>query len=197
MADVQSPARAPRSVAELFIVFTRLALQGFGGVLPIAHRELVERQQWLTEAQFVELLAMGQVLPGPNVINLGLMFGDRHFGWRGAAAAVGGMLALPLVIVLLMTAAYQHFSNLEAVAGALRGMGAVAAGLVVSTAIKLSSTLSRNAMGRPVCWALVAMTFVAVGALRWPMVWVVLGLGALAMAWAWRALARAAAERRS
>ncbi len=81
----------PASCSELFAVFTRLALQGFGGVLPVAQRELVERQRWLTREQFLEMLTLSQVLPGPNVINLSLMVGQRFLGARGALAALGGM----------------------------------------------------------------------------------------------------------
>ena len=66
--DDASP-RSPKSPGEIFRVFTRLAMQGFGGVLPIAQRELVERERWLTREQFLELLAVAQVLPGPNVVN--------------------------------------------------------------------------------------------------------------------------------
>ena len=69
----------------------RLALRGFGGVLPWVHRALVEERGWLTREEFVELLALGQLLPGPNVINLAVMAGDRWFGWRGSVAAVAGM----------------------------------------------------------------------------------------------------------
>ena len=102
-----SPTPAvPHSPADLFITFNRMALQGFGGVLAVAQRELVERKRWLTRDQFVELLALSQVLPGPNIVNLALMFGDRFFGLRGAAAALGGMLLVPLVIVLALTALY-------------------------------------------------------------------------------------------
>ena len=67
------PLRAPASLRELFFAFNRLALQGFGGVLPVAQRELVERRRWLTRDQFVEMLAVSQVLPGPNVVNLALI----------------------------------------------------------------------------------------------------------------------------
>ena len=74
---------------EIFRVFNRLALQGFGGVLAVAQRELVERERWMTPAQFVELLSLGQVLPGPNIVNMALMIGDRFFGWRGAARGAG------------------------------------------------------------------------------------------------------------
>jgi len=185
-ASVAEPElRQPRSKTELFTAFTWLALQGFGGVLAVAQRELVERLRWLNKEQFVELLSLSQVLPGPNIINLALMFGDRHFGWRGAVVATGGLLAAPLVIVLVLAALYAQFSSVPQVAGALRGMGAVAAGLVLSTALKLAPTLRRNAMG---LWPSVAMMVVsaaAIGWLRWPLAWVVLGLGAAGYAWAW------------
>ena len=183
--------RHPRNKTELFRAFTWLALQGFGGVLAVAQRELVERLRWLNKEQFVELLSLSQVLPGPNIINLALMLGDRHFGWRGAAVAVGGLLAAPLVIVLALAALYAQFSSVPQVAGALRGMGAVAAGLVLSTAVKLAPTLRRSPMG---LWPCVGMTLVsaaAIGWLRWPLAWVVLGLGGVGYAWAWYRLSPA------
>ncbi len=175
----------PASSAELFFTFNRLALQGFGGVLAIAQHELVERQRWLTRQQFVEMLALSQVLPGPNVVNLALMLGDRFFGWRGALAAMFGMLLVPLVIVLVLTATYAEFSRLEVVAGALRGMGAVAAGLVISTAFRLMGTLRNNRLGLPLAAAFSIVTFVMIALLRWPLVGVLGGLGSLAIAIAW------------
>jgi chromate transporter len=175
----------PGSVRELFFAFNRLALQGFGGVLPVAQRELVERLRWLDKEQFVEMLAISQVLPGPNIVNLALMFGDRFFGIRGALAALAGMLLAPLVIVLILTALYAQFAEAPMVSGALRGMGAVAAGLVISTALKLLGTLRRNPMGLPLSLAFAALTFAATAWLRWPLVWVIAGLGSLAMAVAW------------
>jgi len=181
--------RRPHSSGELFSAFTRLALQGFGGVLAVAQRELVERLQWMSKEQFVELLSVSQVMPGPNIINLGLMFGDRHFGWRGAMAAVTGLLAVPLLIVLALAALYASYSDVPQVAGALRGMGAVAAGLVLATALKLAGTLRRNPMGQAWCAAIVVTTALGVGWQRWPLVWVVLGLGVFGYALAWRRLA--------
>ena len=172
----------PTSKSDLFFTFNRLALQGFGGVLAVAQRELVERKGWLSREEFVEMLALSQVLPGPNVINLGLMLGDRFFGLKGAFAAVAGMLAVPLVIVLLLTAAYAEFSRLAVVAGALRGMGAVAAGLIIATAIRLMTTLGSNRLGPPLAAAFAVVTFVTIVWLRWPLIWVVAGLGTTAVA---------------
>jgi chromate transporter len=174
-------------------VFNRLTLQGFGGVLPVAQRELVEREGWLDKAEFVEVLALGQVLPGPNIINLALIVGDRYFGWRGAAAALVGLLGLPLLIVLALTVLYQHYADLPAVAGALRGMGVVAAGLVGSTALKLMSTLQKNVMGLAACALLIMLTAVGVGLLRWPLLWALFGLGLPAIAFAWWRIGAASA----
>jgi chromate transporter len=191
MSGTGEPASAPAAPAspgDLFWTFNRLALQGFGGVLAIAQRELVERKGWLTREQFVEMLAVSQVLPGPNIVNMALIFGDRTFALRGAMAALGGILLIPLVIVLLLATAYAEFAHVAVVAGALRGMGAVAAGLVIATAVKLLGTLRSNRMGPWLCAAVGTLTFVGVAWLRWPLAWVVLGLGSLAVAAAWRRL---------
>ena len=180
-----APLAPPRSIAEVLRAFALLALQGFGGVLPVAQRELVERRRWLSREQFVELMSVGQVLPGPNIVNLGLMIGDRFFGWRGACAALLGLLGLPLVIVLSLAALYARFAAEPLVAGALRGMGAVAAGLIVATALKLLPTLARSPLGRPLCAVALLATLATVGVLRWPMAYVVLGVGGAAVAAAW------------
>ncbi len=183
MAD-KAAARVPASAGELFRVFTRLALQGFGGVLPVAQRVLVDRERWLTREQFVETLALGQVLPGPNIVNMALMIGDRFFGLRGALAALGGLMLAPLAIVLALAALYGQLSSVPAVAGALRGMGAVSAGLVVGTALRLLPTLRGSVLGLPVAAALMLGSTLAIAGWRLPLVWVVLGLGAASMAWA-------------
>jgi chromate transporter len=183
----------PSSERELFVAFTLLALQGFGGVLAVAQRVLCEEKRWLTREQFVEVLALAQILPGPNVCNVALMIGDRFFGWRGAFAALAGMMAVPLVIVLLFTALYAHYAVNPAVSGALRGMGAVSAGLIFGTGLKLAGSLRTNPMRVPVCAGFFAASFVAVALLRWPLVWVILALGVGACAFAWMRLRSVAA----
>jgi chromate transporter len=185
--DPHLPAQ-PASRKELFVVFTVLALQGFGGVLAIAQRVLCEQKRWLTREQFVEILSVAQVLPGPNVCNVALMVGDRFFGWRGAFAALAGMMAIPLAIVLLVTVAYAQYAVHPAVAGALKGMGAVSAGLIIGTGLRVAGALRTNPMRIPFCGALFAATFGAVALLRWPLVWVILVLGPVACAYAWTRL---------
>ena len=178
----------PRSLTDLFVSFTLLALQGFGGVLAVVQNELVERKRWLTREEFVEEWAVAQIMPGPNVVNLSLMIGARHFGLRGALAAMSGLLAVPLLLVLALAVAYAHYGSQPHIVGALRGMGAVAAGLIIATGIKLASTLKANPLGRPACIALSAACFVAVALLRWPLAYVLLGLGGVGCVLAYRRL---------
>ena len=185
MIDSPYLLEKPSSKKELFVAFTWLALQGFGGVLAVAQRVLCEQKRWLTREQFVEVLSVAQILPGPNVCNVALMIGDRFFGWRGAFAALAGMMAVPLVIVLILTALYAQYAMNPAVSGALRGMGAVSAGLIVGTGLKLVGALRSNPMQAPVCAALLMLAFGAVALLRWPLVWVILALGVVACAFAW------------
>ena len=170
----------------LFTAFTALALKGFGGVLPVAQRTLVDERRWMSQAQFLELLSISQVLPGPNIINMALIFGDRCHGWRGAAAAMSGVLLAPLLLVLVLAALAQGLRDQPLVTDALRGMGVVAAGLVLSMALRLGSGLRKSPMGWPACAVLALATAAAVGFWRWPLVGVVLGLGGAGMAWAWR-----------
>ncbi|MGY8904010.1 MAG: chromate transporter [Burkholderiales bacterium] len=196
LGNAQAPAQAassaeirpPTSRTDLFISFTLLALQGFGGVLAVVQREVVEKKRWLTREQFVEDWAVAQVLPGPNVMNLSLMIGARYFGISGALAAMAGMVLLPLLIVLGMAFAYASLANQPWMASALRGMGAAAAGLIAASSIKLLPALWHNVLGARNCKALVAVSFFAVAWMRLPLLWVVIGLGLPACLLAWRKL---------
>ncbi|WP_194715012.1 chromate transporter [Noviherbaspirillum soli] len=176
----------PRSLSDLFISFSLLALQGFGGVLAVVQHELVERKRWLTREEFIEDWAVAQIMPGPNVVNLSMMIGSRYFGLPGALTALAGMLTFPLVVVLCMALAYSHFADSPQVAGALRGMGAVAAGLIIATGIKLISALDRHPLGKPACLLLAALCFGAVALMQWPLLYVLGGLGLLTCVLTWR-----------
>ena len=178
----------PQSKTDLFISFSWLALQGFGGVLAIVQHELVEKKRWLTREEFLEDWAVAQVLPGPNVVNLCLMMGDRYFGMRGALAALAGMLTFPLLIVIALAALFAGVSDLPQAQGALRGMGAVAAGLITATGLRLVGALQSNVLGALISIALAAITFIAVAWLRFPLMWVLLGCGTVAWSVAYRKL---------
>ncbi|HVL55359.1 MAG TPA: chromate transporter [Burkholderiaceae bacterium] len=177
----------PQSLRDLFWSFNSLALHGFGGVLPWAHRVLVQQKRWLTPAEFVELLALAQLLPGPNIVNVAVMIGARHFGWRGSVVAVLGMVAMPAMLVLAVAILYSQFVHLPAVRGALAGMAAVAAGLVIATALKLAIAQRRHWISA----TFAAAAFIGVGLLRYPLPWVLAALAPLAFVAAWLELGRA------
>lgn len=189
------PLNVPRSKTDMFITFTLLALQGFGGVLAVVQRELVEKKRWLTQAQFLEDWAVAQIMPGPNVVNFCLMIGGRHFGFGGALASMAGLLLAPLAVVLILASVFGGVSDAAWAQGALRGMGAVAAGLIAATGIKLIAALKSNSMGIVMCVAVMVSTFLCVSLLRWPLIWVLLGIGSLACFWAYVQLTKLATNR--
>jgi chromate transporter len=169
--------------AELFLTFAEMGLYGFGGVMPWARRILVERRKWLDDREFAELLAIGQILPGPNICNIATIIGYRYSGWRGAIAAVLGLMGPPFVIVLILGALYQRFGGLAAVQGALRGMSAVAAGLVLMTGIKLAQSQPRTVRGL----VFGMLELLAVGVFHFPLGWTLLILIPSALLVEWRA----------
>ena len=187
--DAAPVSPGPRNVADLFWSFTWLALQGFGGVVAVVQRELVEKKRWMTNEEFLEDWAVAQVMPGPNVVNLSIMIGDRHFGLRGAFAALAGMLSFPLVLALGAAMVYAQWASHPAMAGALRGMGAVAAGLIAGMGLKLAAALRTHLLGPWVCAAIAGATFAAMVWLRMPLYWVLLLVGGTACVLTWRKLA--------
>lgn len=180
-----SASQGPRDLRHLFFAFNTLTLQGFGGVIAVAQRELVEKLGWMDKVEFLETLSVAQVLPGPNIVNLALIYGDRRFGWRGAVAALAGLMVVPTIIVLVLVALYARMSAYPMLTGALRGVAAVAAGLVAATGLKLAGALRDSRLGRPLVLVFTVLTVIGIAALRLPLAWIVLGLGALSTTLAW------------
>jgi chromate transporter len=196
VAPPASPAlHRPVSKADLFWSCSVMALQGFGGVIAVVQRELVDRKQWMTRQEFIEDWSVAQIMPGPNVINLSILMGNRYFGWRGSCAAVAGILTFPL-LVLLLALLFSGVSDVPAAQGAMRGMGAVVAGLIAATGLRMIEGLRKNALGAMVCAALAVTAFILIALLRLPLAWALLGLGSLACLWAWRQIGRLEARGR-
>jgi chromate transporter len=170
------------SLVQLFLGFLEIGLSGFGGVLPWARRIIVERRGWLSSEDFTATLGLCQFLPGPNVVNLAVVIGARHHGAIGALVAAFGLLAAPFVIVVALGALYSRFGELSGVQAALRGMSAVAAGLIIAMGLRMAIDLRR----RPVAIALVIATFGAIALARLPLPLVMLILAPLGVALAAR-----------
>ncbi len=156
---------ASPTVGALFRGFLSLGLMGFGGVLPLARRMLVEERRWLSAAEFADLLGLCQFLPGGNVINLAVAVGLRFRGVAGAAAALAGLLAAPSVVVVLLGTVYDRFGDHPAVRHAFAGLAAAAAGLLAGLAAKLVWPLLRQ----PVPAGLAVLCFLAVAVFRVPL----------------------------
>ncbi len=170
-------AAAPPTTGALFRGFLALGLMGFGGVLPLARRMLVEERRWLNGAEFADLLGLCQFLPGGNVINLSVAVGLRFRGVPGAAAALVGLLAAPAVVVVLLGAVYDRFADHPAVRHAFAGLAAAAAGLLVGLAVKLVLPLRRQ----PVPAGLAALCFLAIAVFRLPLLPALLVLAPLSV----------------
>jgi chromate transporter len=183
-----STVRGPRNKTDLFFSLTILALQGFGGVLAVVQRELVEKKKWLTIEEFVEDWSVAQILPGPNVVNLSIMIGARHFGLSGALVGIAGMLFIPTLVVLCIAAAVANVADTTTAQGMLRGLGAVSAGVIAATGIKLFKALKNNPMQQRACLLIAAATFSSVALLKLPLVTVLLSIGPLSCLWAWHCI---------
>ena len=167
----------PRSIAELFLGFLSIGARAFGGVRPWAHRVLVEERRWLAPADFSEMLALCQFLPGPNVANLSIVLGRRWFGLPGAIAGFLGLMALPFVWVLALAMLYADWATNPAVRAVVSGIGVAAAGLFIGTGIKLARPIAR----KPAAIVIIAGCFVAAGILRVPLLIVLPVAAALAL----------------
>jgi chromate transporter len=164
--DAEAPPGGVRlTPLQLFLAFSRIGLTAFGQLIPIARYALVVRLKWFTDAEFAEHLAIGQMLPGPNMVNVSAALGDRHAGWLGAVAAVSGMVLPPTLLAIGITATLYAFAQDPRVAGALSGMAAAACGLVLATAVKLA----RGSITRAIGVGIMLAIFVAVAILRLPL----------------------------
>jgi chromate transporter len=157
-----APITPPRTLWELYWGFLSIGARSFGGVLPWAHRVMVEEKRWLAPADFAEVVALCQFLPGPNIGNVSVVLGRRWFGLRGSLAAFFGLMALPFVWVLGLAYVYAGYSAVPEIRAVVTGVGIAGAGLFIGTAFKLGKPLAR----RPVALAVIAGCFAAVGLAR-------------------------------
>jgi chromate transporter len=179
-------AAARPTAGELFLAFAGMSALGFGGVLPWARRVLVERREWLSAEEFNEVLALAQVVPGGNIINVGIIVGQRFRGLLGAVACVAGLLAAPTVIVILLAILFDRYGQIGPVRNAIHGLAAAAAGMVIAMTAKMAAPLLRRDQFLALGFA--ALAFVAVGIFGLPLPLALVVLTPLSVAAAWRTL---------
>lgn len=173
---------APPSLLRVARVFAVLGTTSFGGgVVAYLRDALVEKERWFDDREFVRLLELSQTLPGLNAVNMAVLAGDQLRGGRGAAVAGLAMLLPGVAFVLTLGALYAPYADARWMEALLGGAAAAAVGLLLATALRLGRAQFR----RPLDLAILAVTAIAVGELRLPLVWVVPVVGAVAI-WLYR-----------
>jgi chromate transporter len=161
------PTSMPPSLIALFLAFAKMSLAGFGGVLVFARRAIVDQHRWMTADQFNETFALCHFLPGPNIVNLSVVFGSRFRGILGGVAAFAGLVGPPVVVVTMLAALYARFGEVEALRRILSGVSCAAVGLLLSVVFRMMMPLIRK---RDLAGLVVlAAVFVAIGVLRLPL----------------------------
>src|SRR6201997_5253240 len=135
---------APPGVITLFLAFAKMSLAGFGGVLAFARRGIVEDHKWMTADEFNETFALCHFLPGPNVVNLSVVFGARFAGIPGAIAAFAGLVGPPMALVMVIAVFYAHFGELEVLRRILAGISCGAVGLLLAVVVKMLMPLLKR-----------------------------------------------------
>jgi chromate transporter len=154
-------------VITLFLAFAKMSLAGFGGVLAFARRGIVDEHRWMTADEFNETFALCHFLPGPNIVNLSVVFGSRFGGIPGGIAAFAGLVGPPMVLVMILAVLYAHFGQLEVLRHILAGISCGAVGLLIAVVVKMLLPLLKR---RDVAGLiLMVAVFVAIGLMRWPL----------------------------
>src|SRR3979411_2702671 len=163
----ESATSTPPGLLALFVAFAKMSLAGFGGVLVWARRGIVDQHRWMTADEFNETFALCHFLPGPNIVNLSVVFGSRFRGIPGGVAAFAGLLGPPVVIATIVAAVYAQFGEIDALRRILAGVSCAAVGLLVSAVFRMTMPLinRRDLAGL----MMLAAVFISIGLLRLPL----------------------------
>jgi len=176
------PASFPTPI-QLLITFATISACSFGGVLAWARRIIVQERGWLSPEEFSEQFALCQVLPGGNILNFAVMYGCRCAGVVGSLAAVLGLLGPPVALMIVAGMLYRRYGDLPALHGMFASLAAAAAGLLIATAVQMAAASIKGRLRLQ--HVVAALTFLAVGVLRWPLLWVMAVIVPLGIAVAW------------
>jgi chromate transporter len=143
--DALPPRPSPPGLWPIFLCFLHVGAQSFGGGTSAWIRnELVRKRGWLEERPFLAGLALCQIAPGPNSMNLAVFVGTNLRGVPGALSALVGLMLLPIAIVLVAGVVYLHSGALPWVQVVLGGVGAGAVGLMFATGLRISRSAIRS-----------------------------------------------------
>src|SRR6201981_3016238 len=120
--DLSISTPNPPTLIALFAAFAKMSLAGFGGVLVWARRGIVDQHRWMSADEFNETFALCHFLPGPNIVNLSMVFGSRLRGIAGGVPAFTGLLLPPTLIMTVLAIIYARFGDVEVLRRILAGI---------------------------------------------------------------------------
>lgn len=159
---------------QLFLSFFKIGTFTIGGgfaMIPLMHREVVERHDWLSDEQFVQQVSLSQAMPGVFAVNMAVAIGYRLRGLRGATSAVVGATAMPIIIILLLAILFNHFRGNSAVEHIFMGLRPAVVALIAAPVFNMARAAH---IGWSNCWIPIAAAL-----LIWlcgvSPIWVILG----------------------
>lgn len=162
---------------ELFAVFFKIGIGTIGGgyaMVPMMQREIVERRGWLTEAEFLDILAVSQTAPGVFAVNMSSHIGQRLGGLSSAIVASVANILPSLIIILVLAIGARYLSGIKWIEYALRGVRPVVVALIAAPAFSMARSAGLS-------WRTAWIPLVAIGlivGLKVSTIYVILGAAA-------------------
>ena len=180
---VLTAARSAPGLGALFLTCLKIGLLSFGGGLSgWLYQEFVLRNRWISDEDFASSLAISQMLPGANVVNLVICMGDELRGLAGSVACVLGFLVGPFFAVIALSALFDSLPDVTMLEAASNGVAYAALGLLLVICLKGVQRATKLPPGLVVIAAVAA----AVGLLKLPLIPVALVIAPVSVALAWR-----------
>ncbi|NPV79972.1 MAG: chromate transporter [Firmicutes bacterium] len=125
---------------QLFLSFFKIGLFSFGGgyaMIPLIQREIVTLHKWLNMEQFLDILAISQITPGPIAINSATFVGYKVGGILGSVLATFGVVLPAVIVMLILTYFFLKYKNLEPVKAMFRGIRPAVVSLILAATVMI------------------------------------------------------------
>jgi chromate transporter len=172
---------APCSLRDFLLYFLRLGTFGFGGPIALAghmQKDLVEERRWISKQDYLEGLALAQLMPGPLAAQLAMYLGWVRARVLGATLVSAAFILPSFAMTVAIAAAYLRFGGLAWIQGAFYGIGAAVIAIIGRSAFKLTRlSLKKDRL----LWAIFLVVGAVTAATESEIVWLFLGGGVLAV----------------
>jgi chromate transporter len=170
------------SLGELFGLFFKIGAFTFGGgyaMIALISKETVEKRQWLTDNEFLDLVAIAESTPGPIAINSATYIGYKMHGFLGALVSTLGVVLPSFAIIVAISFFIEQFRQLEFVGYAFNGIAACVAVLILNAVFKLTKSMEKTG----VAVLLVGIAFVLIFFQWVSTTLIILGGGLVGLIW--------------